>query len=176
MTRRRKILRNGYAHVSASWRIVLTRRQSRTLVSSRDVFTDAGLGDEFTLTRAILPRVKNHFPFLKRRNGRFHRPRYIGFKLSLSLSLVPNRFNSTSNLRGVIESALEYSFPPSSSFNPFSHPGRLVIISQNRGSCRFIPRSASIPPSSHSCPCFLNFALSFEAGCPRCILSLWRTF
>lgn len=46
--------------------------------------------------------VQKPFPVPKHRNGRFHRPRYIGYERS---SLVQSRFNSASNLLGTIESA-----------------------------------------------------------------------
>lgn len=69
---------------------------------ARCFYRESNDDDEFTLARAPTPPVQKPFPVPKHRNGRFHRPRYIGYERS---SLVQTRFNSASNLLGTIESA-----------------------------------------------------------------------
>lgn len=79
------------------------------LVSSSMFLSRSSNDDEFTLARTPNPPpppppplLQKPFPVPKHRNGRFHRPRYIGYERS---SLVQSRFNSASNLLGTIESA-----------------------------------------------------------------------
>lgn len=110
-----KILQDGSTrlaaerHLFTSWRIVLTRRQSPRSYRARCFYRVRATTTNLRwLVRQTLhplpppPLLQKPFPVPKHRNGRFHRPRYIGYERS---SLVQSRFNSASNLLGTIESA-----------------------------------------------------------------------